>query len=351
MAGNNKPWASRSTTRRSFLAAAGTVGVVGVAGCLGDDVETVTISGAFSGSTTDRAGRAVERAVNDHSESVRVSVTESGGWVENSRLYDGGEVESIGMDDLNAVRALDGRAPYDQDPISRMPLQGYHFEQMDNWMMGIEGSGIETTDDLPGRDVYVLAPGMGTRVALEEVLRNAGYWDDINHVEVGPPDLPGAIEEGRIEAAPGQGSGGVELLGYIQEIDARADVYALEHTDTWVSGIEATEGLVINEIEPYGYNQDIDDITSEVTAFGLTAQWRFGPDVSSDAVYEIGRVIHEHYDTVLEGDATYPDMTDPANMMHNLHEDQPVHPGAAEFFEDHGVWDDSYTVGEDEYEF
>lgn len=215
----------------------------------------MTLSGGFPGSTTERAGRALERAVNDHSDSVRVSMIESESWVANSRLFNDGEVDAIDLDDLNAVRAQAQQSPYDADPITRLPLQGIHYEQMDNWMMGIEGSGIETTDDLPGRNVYVLAPGMGTRTALEEVLRAAGYWDELGHVEVGPPDLAGAIEEGRIEAAPGQGSGRVELLGYHQEIDARADVYALEHTDAWRQGIEATEGLVLEDIEPYGYAQ------------------------------------------------------------------------------------------------
>ena len=313
-----------------------------------EDTYNVTISGAFSGSTTDRAGRALERAVNQHSDTVNLSVTESGGWVENSQLYNGDEVEAIGMDNFNPIRAMNGEPPYEDQPIDKLPLQGMTFDRMDNWMMGVEGSGIESTDDMADRDVYVLAPGMGTRVALEVVLKNAGYWDQLNHLEVGPGDLPGAVEEGRIEALPGQGTD-PELLGYHQEVDARADVYALEHTDNWVQGIEDTEGLETVETEPFGYDQDVTQVTDQVTAFSITSQWRFGPDVEDEAVYELCRVANEHVDTIQEADPTYPDTSDPEVMVEYMDPDQPFHPGAAEFYQDEGVWDDSWEVSEDEF--
>ena len=338
-------------TRRTFLRSAvgiGAVGATGLAGCLGGngDTHTVTISGGPSGSTTDAAGRALERAVNEHSDEVNLTVTESGGWVENSQLYDGGEVEAIGMDNFNGTRALEGLRPYDDQPIDELPYQGFSYDRLDNWMMAVEGSGIESTDDLADRSLWVIAPGMGTRVAFEEVLIEAGYWDQIDHAEMGPGDLAGAVEEGRVEALPGQGSMGVQLLGFHNEIDARADLYAIESTDAFVEATESIEGLESRTFEPYGYDQDVTRLVEEVTGFSLTAQWRFGPEVPDDAVYEIMRVSHEYTDFIREADASYMDHGDVERMTEFLLDDQPVHPGAAEFYQDHDVWNDDWTIGD-----
>lgn len=338
-----------SVGRRTVLKMTGglsAVGITGLSGCLGDDQTALTISGGPSGSTTDAAGQALVRAVNEHSDTVNLSVTESGGWVANSQLYDQGEVEAIGMDNFNGLRALTGGQPYDEQPIDELPYQGFGYDRLDNWMMAAEGSDIESTDDLIEQTVWVIAPGMGTRVAFEEVLIESGYWDEIEHAEMGPGDLAGAIEEGRVVALPGQGSMGVQLLGFHNEVDARNDLYAIEASEAFVDGIENTDGLELRTFEPYGYNQDVTRLVDEVTGFALTAQWRFGPEVENETVYEIMRISHEYTDFIRESDASYMDHGDVSRMTEFLLDDQPVHPGAAEFYEDHGVWNDDWEVGE-----
>lgn len=60
--------------------------------------------------------------------------------------------------------------------------------------------------------------------------------------------------------------------------------------------------------------------------------------------------MHEHFETILEADATHTNMTDPASMLTNMNPDHPVLPGAATFYQDHDVWDSELTIGQGEFE-
>lgn len=347
MAGNGKQ------PRRTFLKGAAAAGVVAVAGCTGDDGgHTITIAGTSSGSSTQAAGQALARAANEHSDELTVDVQESEGWTANLYEFDEGEFSTIGVDNNSWSAAINEEEDFAENPVDDLPMQGFMFTSLEMHFLALEGSGIESTADLRegGYTIYPIEPGFGTRLLTEQLLKSDGIWDanDINNEDT--DDIPGAVEEGRVDAVVLYGANGVELSGWCQEVDIRSDgeLYAIESDDQFVESIENLGGATHVQKEPYGYEQDVQSElgVDEIDFWALQGQWAFGPDVHPDAVYEMARIAHEHHDTLRESDPTTLDYDDVSVMTQSIMPEVEVHPGMVEFYQDHDVWDDSWVEGE-----
>jgi uncharacterized protein len=343
--------------RRSFLKGAAAVGIIGAAGCL-DDVSggggghTITIAGTSSGSSSQAAGQALARGASEHSDDLTIDVQETEGWTANLYEFDSGEFETISVDNNSWAAALNGEEDFADEPVEDMPMQGFMFTSLEMHIVAMEGSGIESTADLRdgGYTIYPIEPGFGTRLITEQILEAAGIWEanDINNEDT--DDIPGAVEEGRVDALVLYGANGVELAGWCQEVDIRSDgsLYAIETDDEFVEAIESMDGAAHIRQEPYGYEQDIMEELGldEIDFWALQGQWAFGEGVHADAVYEMARIAHEHHDTLRESDPTTLDYDDIDLMTEAIMPDVEVHPGMVEFLEEHDAWDDDWTAGE-----
>lgn len=337
---------TQSSSRRGFLTAVGAGTIGAVAGCsdLLSDGDTITIGTASQGSSTFAAAQALQRAVSEHSDDLTLDAQTTDGFVANVRLFDDGEMDAIGLDNYTAAQAHNDEGPYEDDTVDDVPMQGFTFLELHIYPMAVDGSGIETTEDLPDTDFWPIQAGFATRLLTEDVLEEAGMWDDLDIVEIGTDAIAGSIEEGDVEAFAADADSYVDLPEYLTEVDTRADVHAVEVTDDFADAIEAAEGIGYAEVEPYGWEQDIGVDT--LRAWTLDGQFRFGSDIDPDHVYELMRVSHEHVDTVQDSDPTYLDHSDLDTMTAAINDQDPVHPGAADFYKDHGVWNDNWTEGE-----
>ncbi|SEH17431.1 hypothetical protein SAMN04487967_3169 [Natronorubrum sediminis] len=337
-----------NVSRRTVLKATAATGAVGLAGCLGGGADhSVAIAGTSSGSATQAAGQALSLVAND-SDVVDVDVQVTSGWTANLTEFDDGEFSTIGVDNNSLAAALNDEDPFDEDPVDDMPMQGFLFDSLEMHWVAMDGSGIESTADLRdgGYTIYPIEPGFGTRLITEELLRDDGIWDanDINNEDT--DDIPGVVEEGTVDALVLYGSNRVELAGWSAEVDVRSDgqLYGVDVDDEFQETLEANDGVRVETHEPYGYEQDLE--TDEVTSWVLDGQWAFGPDVHPDAVYELCRLAHEEHDEMRDSDPTTLDYDDVEVMTEAVLPEIDIHPGAAEFFQEHDVWDDEWSEGE-----
>ncbi|SNR25578.1 TAXI family TRAP transporter solute-binding subunit [Halorubrum vacuolatum] len=340
-------------TRRDALKAMGAMGVVGLAGCADDDEShTFTIAGTASGSSTQAAAQALARAADEHSDTIDVTVQETGGWTANVYDYDAGEFETIGVDTNSMAKAFNDEDPFDEEPVDSLPQQGPLFTSLEMIWVAMEGSGIESTADIRdgGYTIYPIEPGFGTRLLTEEVFRTDGLWDnnDINNEDT--DDIPGAVEEGRVDALAVYGSNRVDLAGWCQEVDVRSDgqLYVIEADDQFREAVESVDGARADTYEPYGWQQDVTSELGidEVFSWILDGMWAFSPDIPAEATYEYTRVMHEHHETMRESDPTVLDYTEgPEQLAAAVNPDIEVHAGVAEYFQDIDIWDDSWMEG------
>lgn len=370
----------RPRSRRDVLKVAGVAGIAGIAGCLGDDDDddddddgvttdddddtaddgddddaeyTITIAGAASGSSTQAAGQALALAASQHSDTLTIDVQETGGWTANMYEFDDGEFSTIGVDNNSWAAAINGDPPFDDDPVENMPMQGYLFTSLEMHWVAMDGSGIESTADLRdgGYTIYPIEPGFGTRLLTETVLQEDGIWDanEINNEDT--DDIPGAVEEGRVDALAMYGANGVDLAGWCQEVDVRSDgqLYLIDVDQQFEDAVDAVPGATPVRADPYPYQQDVTShlgLEEDIFHWALQGQWAYGPDVEPEAVYEMARISLEHHDTARDSDPTTLEYT-PEIMASVFMDDVPVHPGMVDFLEDHDAWDpDQWEAGE-----
>ncbi len=340
--------------RRDVLKAASAIGVAGLAGCSGGDgdggTETITIGSTSQNSSTMAAAQAYARAANEHADGIQISPQVTDGWTANLREYDNGNIPAMGVDNNSLSQARDSTGDFADNPVDDLPMQGFVFTSLEIYWVALEGSGIETVQDIRdgGHTIYPIQPGFGTRLLTEAILKNAGMWEPNEITNLGTSDVPGAVEEGNVDALCVYGANGVQLSGWVQEVDARSGggIYAVETDEEFRQVIQDHPGATHTTFEPYGWEQDVGTVyDGEVDSWALSAQWAFGDSISADATYEMARLALEHDDTIRESDPTALDHT-AESMTDAVLEGVPVHPGVADFFEEQGVWNDDWERGE-----
>ena len=351
---------SDKTTRRDVVKGAAAMGAVGLAGCSGGgdggdggdgggDV-TVTIGGTSTGSSTQAAGQALARAASQHSDFLNISVQETQGWTANLYAYDNGDIPAMGVDNNSLAKALSEEGPFAEDPVDTLPNQGFLFTSLQIHWVGLDGSGVESVSDLRegGYTIYPIQPGFGTRLLTEEILKEAGMWEPNEILNLDTGDIPGAVEEGRVDALCLYGANGVNLSGWCQNVDVRSGggLNLLEVDDDFRQVIEDNPGAILEEVEPYGYEQDVTAYTDTMTTWSLAGQWAFSPDIPARATEEICRLAIEHEETLRESDPTTLEYS-PEAMTQTVIPEIDIHAGVANFFEDNDVWEDSWSRGDE----
>jgi len=367
---------NHGVNRRKFLTGAAAVGFAGLAGCTGggndggdggtDDTTTDGGDGGSGGGDqqlslrvgtsaggTKDVGLAVERAVSQHSDTLDYATVESPGYIGTLYRLDQKQFNA-GITDNNSMnKALNEEGQFAEQAVDSIPLQGFGAFPYSIYFIARDGTGIETFDDLAGKNVYPAEPGYSTRGTTLDVLSQPqvkDVYDQMNIMNMGVGDAPGAMEEGRIDAAIAYGTPGVRYTGWVTEIASRTDIHYVQPTDALKEAAESFSGAGTSTTPydewPLG-NQDIG--TDEVFTWNLEVNYVFNPDANPDAVYELCRVVDEHNDTVNEAEDQFNDFATTADMLTQVMEgdDFPVHPGAAQYYKDNDVWDDSkYTVPE-----
>lgn len=360
-------------SRRDVVKGATVLGTIGLAGCLGGDDNggngdnggddnggnggggdvdeyDLIVGTSGSGTPTEAAGQALARACNEESDFLSLTVQNTDGWSANLIEHDQGTIPAMGVDNNSLANALVDEGPYENTPVENLPHLGFMYTNLDIHFVATEDSGVTSTADLydGGYSIYPLQPGAGTRALAEDVLRQAGIWDvnDMLQVEFG--DIAGAVEEGRADVIAMYGVNGVALSGWCEEVDLRSGgtLDVIEFDDEFRQLVEDHGGTQLIDTDPYGYEQDVTGITSTMSAFQLIGQWAFGSEVPADVTYEIARISSEHWETIAESDPTTLDHSDPETMTNGVIPEIPIHPGVADYWEEHGVWNDDWTRGE-----
>ncbi len=326
--------------RRNVLKGAAGLGVAGLAGCLGGDDEIVEIVAGCSsrGSTSFSSCQAMQAVADRHSENLEFTVTAPGGDPASIRGLDEGEVDLYTSGSYIVQQAAAGNDPFADDPVDGVGGMVMSYITIDMYMMQKEEAGYEDFQDAIDQeaDIWGFPAGWGLRRLFMRLLEEAGMREEVEPLlqDMAAEDVAGALEEDRVEVFTGYGNSGVGLAGWEVEVDSRVDVEWLEMPDRYWDGVEAGPAL-LNQIPPYGWEQDInspDEFNAWVDGFNMYAD----EDLSSDVVYELLELATEYPDELRDAEPNWLDGNDPENLTVGFW-DTELHPGAAEFFDDHDV--------------
>jgi len=128
-----------------------------------------------------------------------VSVTATGGSVENIRRVNGGEAE-MGLSFASDVHeAYYGQEKFKDKPLTNYRSVGVVFVGVAHAITYAD-SGIRSAQDLAGKRVAVGTPGSGTFASAERVFRSLGVWDKINRIPLLGAQAGEAMSDGKADA-------------------------------------------------------------------------------------------------------------------------------------------------------
>lgn len=350
-------------SRRRLLQSSAGLGSIALAGCLssgengngtGGGMTSIGVGIPSASTTTGAASNSFQRVVKEASPdtqpagTVRWTNQETGGDPPSLRQYSRGNLQAMTGGNFVIASAKQDLPPFKKRSVDNIPHQGMSIATLHMHILAVDGSGIQTTDDLVGNKFWPLPPQWGLRQQAEAVLKNAGLWSKLQNsdsiVNASTGDVAGAIEEERVNALIAYGAGGNNLAGWATEVDARANLHLVEMTDSFKQGIKSTRGTNYSEVEVYGWeNQNLKSNTMDI--YGGDFQFWFGKGISRDVGYELAKISHENVKSIQEGQPAYADHSKPANMAKLYLDNHPVHPGPYDFLKEKGVDMSSYKRG------
>lgn len=344
-------------TRRDLLRGTAGIAALSLAGCLGgggssNEPVDLTVGSSSSGSSTYGNSQAIQRVVSDESDYLNFITQDAGGDPQSIRLFAEGDINAYSAGNYIMNQALNETGPFaPPNNVSDFPQLGFGHLSLNLYWMALEDSDIESTDDLPGRDLYALPAGWGLRAMTEEMYGQAGLWEGLseNVVNVETTQAASALAEGRAEAFIVYTSNFTQLPSWASEIDSRVSVRTIEMTDEYVQAAQDFAGAGYHEVDEIGgWEQEVQGGDFPKHTWTETYPYYFSPDLPADAIYDLMEICANNYESMQEANPTILDWSDPENFTFALtHDEIPIHPGAADWYEENDVWDDSWTRGDE----
>ncbi|MFD1414496.1 TAXI family TRAP transporter solute-binding subunit [Oceanobacillus jeddahense] len=287
-------------------------------------IATATTSGAYY-----PIGGVMASILSREMDGYNFTAEATGGSQENARLLDSGQIQFgfFGADSFyaaaNGLSHFEGNEIEDLRTLAR--IYGNHVH-----IVTLEGTGIETVEDLEGKRVAIGAPGSGTANKAEEVLTAHGFdlEKDINAQYLDFAEGSDGLADGIVDAviiSVGIPSGNVQEL--VATHHMKLVKFSEEGTQAVLDQYPYYSEGVIPQDAYDGMEEDVPTVIA-ANEIGVSAK------LDEDFVYEVTKLLFE-------------DHLDEFKASHNAMEeleleilpDSPVpyHPGAEKFFKEQGL--------------
>lgn len=200
--------------------------------------------------------------------------------------------------------------------------------------------------DFDGEPVFFTPAGYMNWLNMTRIFNALGY--EFNHVEIDNSTTADALEAGSIVGAAAYTTAGASLPTYWREAELRADISVINPSEEEVEKLRAA-GLAPVEVDPSeAFSQEVGVDT--VLGVPIWFAYNVRADMDADLVQEILNVLNDNVETLAEGDPGFRPLArdfigaQTAGIAANP--DVPVHPGLAAFLQEHGQWDDSWTIAD-----
>lgn len=301
--------------------------------------DTLTWGSASLGSQGYVIIEALSSTANKYIEDFRNSSISTAGAAENLVLIDQGEIQMGQATSDVLYAATHGQAPFEEEiEFSQIFAYGY-------WALPIlvpSDSDIQTIEDLKGKRLNVGTQGGSSSIIANEVLGESGYdiIDDITLEHLNYQEAADALSAGQIDASVLFHMAGNLVSTPFQELAQSMELRPLEFDiDILQSVTESNEGLTIAT----ALEDTFEFYTQDMEAPGMSGMLVTSPDVDEDIVYELVKTLYEHAEEVR-------DIGPELNIfgldyaVEGLVKEYPVHPGAAKFFKEEGIWEDDMVI-------
>lgn len=332
---------SRNTIRRTALTLAATTALVLTAACGddggggggdgGDDFLTDLQMGTGStGGTYYPLGGEMATVMARHADvdGLNVTALETGASLENLTKIGNGELQ-LGMTiNGTAVDALEGNAPFDDNAIENFGYITQIYPEVLH-IVTLEGSGVESVEDLAEKRVAIGPPGGASNVLAQQVL--AAHGIEQGDYQAFAEDFSIAtdrMQNGQIDANFG-------ILG-----SPAASVDQIQATTGEVKYLDISDDAMQTLLDETFYEEytlpadtyswledDVTTLTARAILVASTTQ------VSEDVGYELTKALLENGSEITHDQGRF--MTAEEALEGRL--DLPLHPGAQRYYDEIGM--------------
>jgi len=267
------------------------------------------------------------------------SISTAGG-AENMALLDQGEIHLGQGMSSDLSNAYNGLAPYNKK-IEFAQLFSYTIATLP--IVTMMNSDIQTVEDLKGKKLQVGPASGGAVPVMRAVLEAYGILDEVEFVYQNWADAPDSLRLGQVDAsAVWHTAGKIAHTGF-QKL-ALTDEFRLVEMDKGMleKVSEKNEGIVVGTT----FKETFDFYTKDVYSPALSAIVMCDPDLGEETVYNIVKTIFDNEEEVISIDEQSLYGFGLSTALEYVVPTYPIHPGAARYYKEVGVWKNNLTIHE-----
>ena len=299
----------------------------------------ITWGAGTLGGTIQLLATACGSVLQDKLDGITVTVQATGGSVENPRLLATGDLD-IGHT-TQMYDAYIGQGPFADDGPNDKILALMDLYNVESIAIVRADSDIQSLEDLQGKTVVLGPTGSGIASMATAVMTAYGY-DDSNckMLNLANDQAVDALKDGTADMIWGFASA-KNPAAYLESLYTTQECRAIPQDPEKIAlACESSKDFFQSEIAAGTFPF----LSEGYVNLAAPAEQFASANLSEDDAYLIVKTICENVDSL----ATYYAPAKCVNVqdaLHGLPAGVPIHPGAAKYYKEAGVWDDSYTIG------
>lgn len=327
------------TTRRQVLksGAAMTLGGVALAGGLSaaEAAKVLQWGSSSLGSTGYVIIEALAWASNKYS-GLRHSSMSTAGGAENMALLQEGLLDFAQTTSSDWKPAVEGLEPY-AGPVAVHQMFAYTVWQLHPMVKA--DSDVQQFADLAGKRVMPATAAGATAGMWDTVFTVADMKDKVDWTYGSWRESYNALKTGAADVIPTLLTNG-RKSPVMEELQAAEKVRAVPVPDDIIAKAQAENpGILRTELAP----EDWDGVSKPTPMLSISGILAAHPSVSEEVAYAVTQAVFDHEEEVRSKGAQLNDVS-LSFAVENLMAAYPVHPGAAKYFQEKGVWRDDLKV-------
>ena len=325
---------TRRETMRLGLSSLAATGLLGrISPALAQDL--IQWGSSSVGSTGYVIIEALASTVNRHTELQNAALATAGG-AENMALLGEGMITFGQTTSTDWLPATTGAQPY-QAPIE--VSQVFAYTVFNCTPMVRADSEIQTLDDLRGQRVMPSTAGGSTAVLFRTLFEAAGIVEDVEWTYGSWRETYDALRAGAVACIPSLLTNS-RPSPIMTELTTTVPVRILPvSAELLQQAQDLNPGVIPAELRPDEW-EGIDETTLAASFSGILAT---RPDLDEEIVYQVTKAVFDNAEEVRSLGVQLQDI-EPEFATRYLLQGFPVHPGAARYFREVGVWRDDLTV-------
>lgn len=278
---------------------------------------------------------ALANTVNKHSD-IKNSALATAGGAENMVLIGDGRLDLGQTTSSDWPLATEGKPPF------KKPVEAYQMLSYTVWNVPLlvrAESEVKALDDLAGKRIMPSQAGSATAVMYKILIEAAGMSDKVKWNYGSWNDTYNALKSGGTDAAVAVLTNG-RPSPQITEVQSATKLRVIPYPEPALAKArQLNAGIMRGEVTPTEWNA-LDKPTMIPSFAGILA---VRPDVDEETAYKIVKAIYDNAAEVRKVGVQLQDIK-PEFSTKYLMEGYPVHPGAAKYFKEKGLWRDDLKI-------